>query len=531
MNGASDYLSPRQANFAPLTPVSFIRRSASVYREMTAVIDGYKTFTYAEFGDRCARLAAGLAARGIGLGDIVAVLANNCSAMLEAHFGVPWIGAILAPINSRLDAAAIAYILKDSAAKILIVEKALEATARAAIEQAGVTLNVFVIDGDPSYESLLAPVGTPEPPVGVTDEWQTISLSYTSGTTGKSKGVLYHHRGAYLTSLGNPTSFRLGVRPVYGWTLPMFHCNGWCNTWAITMLGGVHVCMPRVDAGEIARLTDLHGITHLSGAPIILTMILNAAEHERRKSTHTIEFTVGAAPPAPAVLEKMESLGFKVQHAYGLTETYGPATSCDWHPEWDRQSLEIRAALMARQGVNVVPLEAMEVRDPETLEPVPANGLVIGELMMRGNTIMKGYHNDPAATEAAFAGGWFHSGDLGVRQPDGYAQIRDRSKDIIISGGENISSIEIESVLLSHPAVLEAAVVAKQDPKWGETPCAFVTLKSGMSIDSPALTAFCRQHLAGFKVPRHFIFDVLPRTPTGKVQKNVLRDRAAVIGL
>jgi fatty-acyl-CoA synthase len=516
---------PNPAHHAPLTPVSFVRRSARVYRDMPAIIEGDRCFTYAEFGERCARLAAGLKARGIGAGDVVAVLSANGSMMLEAHFGVPWVGAILTTINIRLDAPTIAFILDDCRARIVIAEAALEPLARGAMALAAATPSLFVTGGAPSYESLLAPPGTPEPAVAVMDEWQAISLNYTSGTTGRPKGVLYHHRGAYLTSLGNVISFRLGNRPIYGWTLPMFHCNGWCNTWAVTMLGGVHVCMAKVDAGEIARLTDRHGITHMSGAPILLTMILNAAADARRRSAHVIEFTVGAAPPAPAVLERMEAFGYHVQHAYGLTETYGPAALCDWHPDWDEAPVERRAALMARQGVNVVPLEEMAVLDPETLEPTPADGATIGELMMRGNTLMLGYHDAPEETEKAFAGGWFHSGDLAVRHPDGYAEIVDRSKDIIISGGENISSIEIESVLMRHPMVLEAAVVARPDEKWGETPCAFVTIRQEAGITPDDLIAFCRLHIAGFKVPRGVILGDLPRTPTGKVRKDLLRAR------
>jgi fatty-acyl-CoA synthase len=524
-----DHLRPNAANFAALTPVSFIRRSGRVYREMPAVIDGEKRFTYAELADRSARLGAGLLRQGIGIGDVVAVLSANGSMVIEAHFGVPWVGAILATINTRLDAAAIALILQDSDAKLLICEQALASTAREAIATSGVNIPLFVVDGAPSYESLLAPAGTAEPPVAVTDEWQAISLNYTSGTTGRPKGVLYHHRGAYLTSIGNVISFRLGNRPIYGWTLPMFHCNGWCNVWAITMLGGVHVCMPRPEPGELARLIDAHGITHLSGAPIVLSMILNAAPDQRRTSRHVIEFTVGASPPAPAMLEQMEALGFHVQHAYGLTETYGPAALCDWHPDWNGETLETRASLMARQGVNVVALEDMAVLDPETLQPVPADGTTIGELMMRGNTVMMGYHGDPEATECAFAGGWFHSGDLAVRHGDGYAQIRDRSKDIIISGGENISSIEIEAALMRHPSVLEAAVVAKPDDKWGETPCAFVSLRPDSETTADALLIFCREHLPGFKIPRTIVFDAIPRTSTGKIRKDVLRERAKTI--
>ena len=525
MSSLPNFLLPRTANYAPLTPVSFIRRSARVYRDMPAIVDGEKRFTYGEFGERCAGLAAGLKARGVGIGDVVATLSANSSMMLEAHFGVPWIGAVLCTINIRLDAPTIGFILNDSRAKILIVEAALEPLARAALALAASPPALFVTGGEPSYETLLAPPGTPEPEIGVTDEWQAVSLNYTSGTTGQPKGVLYHHRGAYLTTMGNVISFRLGNRPIYGWTVPMFHCNGWCNAWAVTMLGGVHVCMAKIDAGEIARLTDLHGVTHMSGAPIVLGMILNAPPEQRRTSTHVIEFTVGAAPPAPAVLERMEALGFHVQHAYGLTETFGPASLCDWHPEWDAGTVEQRAALMARQGVNVVPLEEMAVLDPDTLAPVPSDGQTIGELMMRGNTVMMGYHNAIEETERAFAGGWFHSGDLAVLHEDGYAQIADRSKDIIISGGENISSIEIESVLLRHPMVMEAAVVAKPDEKWGETPCAFVTIHPDAKVEADELIAFCRRHIAGFKVPHAIVFSDLPRTPTGKVQKNVLRER------
>ena len=531
------HLAARAANRTVLTPLSFLARAEAGFADSIAVIAGERRFTYRAFAARCRRLASALARRGVGYGDVVAVFAPNVPALLEAHFGVPMLGAVLNAINTRLDAATIAHILAHAEARILLVDRELGETAQAALGLMANPPPVIHIDdpdfsggrliGECDYEALLAEGDPDFSPVPIRDDWDSIALNYTSGTTGAPKGVLYHHRGAHLVSLGNLSLLRLEHQPVYLWTLPMFHANGWCHPWAITALAGTHVCLRRMDPVAAFAAIDAHRVTHASGAPIVLSMLREAARTAPRRTAHRVTFTVGGAPPPAALLEQMEALNFRIIHGYGMTETYGPSLVCDWKTDWDGLPLPGRAALMARQGLPVHGITEMLVGDPVSLAPVPADGATLGEVMLRGSGLMKGYHKDPAGTEAAFAGGWLHTGDLAVRHPDGYVEMKDRSKDLIISGGENISSVEVENALYRHPAVLEAAVVARPDPKWGETPCAFVTLRPGTTATEAELAAFCRQHLAGFKLPKTFIFADLPKTATGKVQKHRLRSIAA----
>ncbi len=486
-------LERNDANFAPLTPLTFLERSADVYPERTAVIHGNWRCDYAELRRRCRRLASALSRRGVRPGETVAVMAPNVPAALEAHFGVPMAGAVLNALNIRLDAATIAYILEHGEAKVLLTDPEFAPTIKAALSRLRRRpLVVDVLDpqadadgerlGELTYEELLEE-GDPEaPPLFPADEWQAISLNYTSGTTGEPKGVVYHHRGAYLNALGNALVWQMGHFPVYLWTLPMFHCNGWCFPWTITLLAGTHVCLRKVESAAIFQAIAEHRVTHLCGAPIVMGMIVNAPEQLRRRFDHPVKMMTAASAPPAAVLEKMEALGIEVTHVYGLTEVYGPATVCAFKPEWRELPREERARLLARQGVRYPVLEGLAVMDPERMTSVPADGSTMGEIMMRGHIVMKGYLKNPEATEKAFQGGWFHTGDLAVLHPDGYLEIKDRAKDIIISGGENISSIEVEAALYRHPAVLEAAVVAKPDPTWGETPCAFVALREGMEV-------------------------------------------------
>lgn len=525
------------ANHQPLTPLGYLDRAARTYPDRIAVIHGPLRRSYADFYARCRRLASALRRRGIGRGDTVAVLLANTPAMLEVHYGVPMAGAVLNTLNTRLDAAALAFCLEHGEAKVLITDREFSRVAGPALGQT--SPRPLVIDEDDpeytgpggrlgaiTYEDLLAEGDPAEDWAMPEDEWDAISLNYTSGTTGDPKGVVYHHRGAALLSLGNVVTGELRQYPVYLWTLPMFHCNGWCFTWTLSIVAGTHVCLRQVRAEAIYRLIAEHGVTHLCGAPIVMQLLLNAPATDRKPLPHPVAFFTAAAPPPEAVLAGMGAAGFAVTHLYGLTESYGPAVVNAWHAAWDELPADEQATRKARQGVRYPVLEGLDVRDPASLEPVPSDGRTIGEVMMRGNVVMRGYLKNPASTRAAFAGGWFHTGDLGVRHPDGYIQLKDRSKDIIISGGENISSIEVEDALFKHPAVAAAAVVAKPDARWGETPCAFVELKEGCETSAEDLVAWCRERLAAYKLPRHVVFGELPKTSTGKVQKYLLREQA-----
>ncbi|MGB8181284.1 MAG: acyl-CoA synthetase, partial [Stellaceae bacterium] len=508
------------ANYVPLSPLGFIARAAAIYPERLAVVHGTRRYSWKHSYERCRRLASALQRCGIGKGDTVAVMAANTPEAFEAHFGVAMAGAVLNALNIRLDAATIAFILAHGEAKVLITDREFAPVIEKAL--AAVKKRPLVIDiddalappgkllGEMDYETFIAsgdPAFAWQEPY---DEWDAIALNYTSGTTGNPKGVVYHHRGAYLNALGNAMVWNMPTHPVYLWTLPMFHCNGWCFPWTITALSGTHVCLRRVEAGAIYAAIAEHGVTHLCGAPIVMNLLLNAPSQLKRDFSRCIAMmTAGAAPPA-AVIEGMEKLGFAITHVYGLTEVYGPSVICAWHDEWDALPAAERATLKARQGVNYPVLEGLMVADPLSLAPRPRDGATMGEVFMRGNIVMKGYLKNPNATEEAFAGGWFHTGDLGITHPDGYIEIRDRSKDIIISGGENISTIEVESVLYRHPAVMEAAVVARPDGTWGETPCAFVTLKSDVQASADDIIAFCRANMAGYKVPKTVVFGPLP---------------------
>jgi fatty-acyl-CoA synthase len=527
------------ANFTALTPLSFLERTARVFPDRLAVVHGAERRSWREVHERCHRFASALQKRGVRAGDTVAVMAPNIPAAFEAAFGVPLAGAVLCALNVRLDAETIAFSLQHGEAKLLLTDLEYSPVIKRALELLGRKITVIdILDplappgerlGETDYESFLAEGDADFPYQPPRDEWDAIALNYTSGTTGNPKGVVYHHRGAYLTAIGNILVWGMQGHPVYLWTLPMFHCNGWCFPWTITAMAGTHLCLRRVDAKTIFDAIADHGATHLCGAPIVLGLIIHAKPEERRVFDRTVEVMTAAAPPPPAVLEAIERQGFRVTHVYGLTEVYGPAVVCAWHEEWDALPPERQAALKARQGVTYPVLEGLMVADPATLAPVPQDGRTMGEVFMRGNVVMKGYLKNPQATEAAFAGGWFHTGDLGVAHPDGYIELKDRSKDIIISGGENISTIEVEQVLYRHPAVLEAAVVAKPDEKWGESPCAFVTLKPGAEATPEEIIAFCREHIAHFKLPRRIVFGPLPKTSTGKIQKFVLREQAKAV--
>ncbi|MHA1528880.1 MAG: AMP-binding protein, partial [Alphaproteobacteria bacterium] len=512
-------------------------RSAGVFPERVAIIHGPQRTSYAEFYARARRLASALRAAGVAPGQTVAALLLNTPPLLEAHYGVPMAGAVLNALNTRLDAAGIAFILGHGEARLVIVDSELAPLLRDALGLVQGPAPVVVEYTDPTVEAARAGLGQDyedflaggDPAFAwamPADEWDAISLNYTSGTTGNPKGVVYHHRGASLLATGNVIHARLAEPMVYLWTLPMFHCNGWCFPWSVSVASGTHVCLRQVRAGPIYQAIAEHRVNLMCGAPIVMSVMLNAPADERAEFGHTVTFMTAGAPPPAAVLAAMAEAGIEVIHLYGLTETYGPAVLNEWKPEWDALDGSERAAVKARQGVKYAALEGLDVFDPETMQPVPADGATIGEIMFRGNVVMKGYLKNPAATEAAFSGGWFHSGDLAVKHPDGYLQIRDRSKDIIISGGENISSIEVEDALYKHPAVAMAAVVAKSDEKWGETPCAFVELRPGAAATGEELIAFCRERLARFKCPRHVVFGELPKTSTGKVQKFELRKRA-----
>jgi fatty-acyl-CoA synthase len=532
------HLARGPANHAALTPLSFLPRAAAVYPDKVAVIHGATRFTYRQFYARCRRFADALRRRGIVAGDTVAVLAPNLPALLEAHYGVPMAGAVLNALNYRLDARSIAFILGHGEAKLLIVDRELGRLATEALALLDRTLPLVEI-ADPQFAVEAASLGGTEYEAfllegepdaawqGPADEWAAIALNYTSGTTGDPKGVVYHHRGAYLNAFGNAITFGLDRDSVYLWTLPMFHCNGWTYTWAVTAVAGTHVCLRRVDPAPIFAAIADHRVTHLCGAPIVLNLLVHAPAEVRRRFDHVVEAATGGAAPPSAVIEAMERMGFRVTHLYGLTESYGPSAVCAWQEAWDGLPLSERAAKMARQGVMYPTLSGLRVVDPQSLADMPPDAASLGELVLRSNTLMKGYLKNPAATDAAFAGGWFRTGDLAVRHPDGYVEIKDRSKDIIISGGENISSLEIEEVLYRHPQVMEAAVVARPDPRWGESPCAFVTPKPGtQALSAEDIIRWCRANLAHYKVPRTVVFGPLPKTSTGKIQKFELRDRA-----
>jgi len=529
------------ANYVSLSPLSFLGRVARVYPDHPSVIHGGTRWTWRETAERCNRLASALAKRNIGPGDTVSVMAPNIPALYESHFGVPMTGAVLNALNIRLDAKTLAFILEHGEAKVLITDTEFSPVIKDALRICNQELLVIDIDdpegpggdrlGELTYEELLTEGESNYTWSAPDSEWNAISLNYTSGTTGNPKGVVYHHRGAYLNASSNIIGWNLGHHPTYLWTLPMFHCNGWCFPWSLAAVGGTSVCLRNVSASAIFDAIADHSVTHFCGAPVVLNLIIHAAESETRNFDHTVEVMTAAAPPPAAVLAAMEAAGFSMTHVYGLTETYGPAVICAWHPEWNDLPLAEQAEIKSRQGVQYHMLEDLKVLDPETMNSVQPDALQLGEVMFRGNIVMKGYLKNPKATAEAFAGGWFHSGDLGVLYPDGYIQLKDRSKDIIISGGENISSIEIEDTLYRHPDVLEAAVVARPDNKWGETPCAFVTLKdTAVEVTGQDIINFCREQMAHFKIPKTVIFLDLPKTSTGKVQKFRLREKTEAMG-
>lgn len=532
-------LGKNAANFTSLTPLSFIERTARVFPDRTAVVHGETQRSWTETYQRCIKLASALNRRGINKGDTVAMMLPNVPASLEAHFGVPMCGAVLNALNIRLDAKTIAFILDHGEAEVLLTDKEFAPVINEALSLCEAKPLVIDVDdalapegellGEIEYEAFLAEGNASYDWQYPENEWDAISLNYTSGTTGNPKGVVYHHRGAALNSLGNITAWAMPQRPKYLWTLPMFHCNGWCFPWTVTALAGTHICLRRTEPGPIYQSIIDHQVTHMCGAPIVMGMLVNASSQEQKTLPHSVKIlTAGAAPPS-AILEQIETLGFDVTHAYGLTECYGPGVVSEWHPEWDELPTAEKAAKKARQGVPYLVMQDLTVMDPETMQKTPADAQTMGEIFMRGNNLMKGYLKNETATEKAFLGGWFHTGDLGVMHPDGYIELKDRSKDIIISGGENISTIEVEGVLYQHPAVAEAAVVAKPDEKWGETPCAFVALKEEAESSEEELIQFCRDNLAHFKCPKKIVFTELPKTATGKIQKFILREQAKTL--
>ncbi len=534
-------LDQNPANFVPLSPQSFLTRSAAVYPNHVSTIYEGRRFTWSETLERCRRFASFLTGRGIGRSDTVATMLPNIPAMNEAHFAIPMAGAVIHAINVRLDAAAIAFQLDHGAAKILLVDPEFADVITDALGlMSGPKPLVIDVDdlafsaprriGELEYEAALAE-GSPDfTSAFPLDEWDAIALGYTSGTTGNPKGVVTHHRGAYLNAIGNVMATDLGRHPVYLWTLPMFHCNGWCLPWAVAATAGVNVCLRKVDPTKIFALMREHGVTHMSGAPIVYNTLINAPDAPAAAGGPVIRGSIAGAPPPMAVLAGAERIGIKLTHVYGLTETYGPASVCEEQPGWDALPPDERARMKRRQGVAYPSQEGLTVMDPETMQPVPADGETIGEIMFRGNIVMKGYLKNEKATQEAFAGGWYHTGDLGVMDAQGYVTIKDRSKDIIISGGENVSSVEVEDILYKHPAVLFASVVAKPDAKWGEVPCAFVELKPNAAATEAEIIAFCRDQLPGFKTPKAVVFGAIPKTSTGKIQKFMLRDRVKSTG-
>ncbi|MEJ7670665.1 MAG: acyl-CoA synthetase [Casimicrobiaceae bacterium] len=536
MDSDEQELPRNAANYAPLTPLSFIARAAHIWPQRTAVVHGARRYTWEESYARSRRLASALAQRGINRGDTVAAMLSNTPEMIEAHFGVPMCGGVLNTLNTRLDAEAIAFMLQHGEAKVLLTDTEFAPIVAPALARlAQRPLVIDIVDalspggdcvGETDYETFIATGDSGfawQPPE---DEWQSISLNYTSGTTGNPKGVVYHHRGAYLNALSNIIDWGMPRHSVYLWTLPLFHCNGWCFAWTMAANAGTNVCLRKVEAQAIFDAIRAHGVTHYCGAPIVHSLLINAPEELKQGITQKVSGLVAAAAPPAAMIEGMERLGFDLTHVYGLTETYGPAAVCAKHTEWETLPIGERTERNGRQGVRYTVEEGMTVLDSTTMRPVPPDGETMGEIMFRGNITMKGYLKNRTATHEAFAGGWFHSGDLAVMQPDGYVKIKDRSKDVIISGGENVSSLEVEDVLYRHPAVLAAAVVAQPDPKWGETPCAFVEIRPDATVSEAELTEHCRLHLARFKAPKKIVFGMLPKTSTGKIQKFLLRERA-----
>jgi fatty-acyl-CoA synthase len=532
-------LDPGPANYVPLSPLGFLATAAETYPDKPAVIHGERVFTYRQFFQRARRLASALKRLGIRRGDTVAILSPNTPAMLEAHYGVPAAGAVLNALNYRLDAATIAFILDHGGAKLLLVDGEYAEVVAEALKRLKRRIKVVDIDdplypqgrriGVTTYEKLLAGGDPNFPWAPPRDEWQSICLLYTSGTTGNPKGVVYHHRGAYLAAQSNALAIGLKPQSVYLWTLPMFHCSGWTFTWGVTAAGSAHVCLRRIAPAEVFDTIFRRGVTHLCGAPIVLNMLVHAPETDKRRLPHTVDVITGGAAPPSAVIEGMEAMGFRVTHMYGTTECYGPATISAWQADWPSLTVGERAQRMSRQGVACLALDKVIVADPKTLKPVRRDGKTLGEIMIRANTLMKGYLKNPKATRAALRGGYYRSGDLAVWHPDNYIEIKDRAKDVIISGGENISSLEVEEALYRHPAVMEAAVVARPDAKWGETPCAFVALKPGAAASAEGIIAYCRDAMAHFKAPKTVVFGPLPKTSTGKIQKFVLRERAKAL--
>src|SRR5688572_7483910 len=512
-------LKPGKANYTPLSPIVFLPRAAEIYPERVAVIHGEQRITYSQWLERARRLASALAKKGVRRGEVVSVMLPNIPSMLDAHYGVPMLGAVLNTINTRLDADTVAYILEHAEAKIFITDPVFAAVTAPALKK--LTKKILVLQDEKAYEAFLK-TGDPEYPWSLpASETDPIALNYTSGTTGRPKGVVYHHRGTFLESCGNVMAWAMPANPVYLWTLPMFHCNGWCFPWSITAMGGTHVCLRAVDPQQIFELITQEGVTHMCGAPTVLGMLIGAPPEQQRKFAQPVHIQTGGSPPPAKVIKAMEELGFKVLHIYGMTELQGPSTLCAWQENWKDKYME-----MARQGVRYPVVEGHIVADPKSCTPVPKDGKTVGEILVRGNTVMLGYLKDPKATAEAFAGGWMHTGDLAVWHPSNYVEIKDRKKDIIISGGENISSVEVEIALYKHPATQLAAVVARPDEKWGETPCAFVQLKPGANATEAEYIDWCRRNLARFKIPKRVVFGPVPTTATGKIQKYVLREKA-----